>query len=275
MPPMIIDQAMQRARELCAGPLAGVRIERLVVGIYFTFLQLSNGSCGLAMTETESELAGAAGRGRCLGPFSPGQLGRQPLSAILDHPDDRPVYNSIRWAVLNACSGSCGIAQRYRVRSDRDVLDYVDASAGRRITLVGAFNSIMDRLSVQACTLGVLELKPEMVAPQHRHLHVPAGESAAVLAVSDSVIITGSTLVNRTLDDLLLSVRPKAQVALIGPSAGLFPDLLFERGVSLIGTIRVSDADSAFATICEGGSGYHLYRRCAEKVIIENGPAGR
>jgi len=267
---MIVDEAIAFARELCRGELAQVRIERLVVGIYFTFLELTSGACGLAMTETEAELASQAGRGRIKGPFSPGTLRHHSLVDILDHPEKRPVFNSIRWALVNACSSHLEATISRRIRTDRDVLDYVDCSDGRRITLVGAFNSIMNALSQRSCTCRVLELKPEMIASPHRHLHVPVCDSKTVLSASDTVIITGSTLVNRTLDSLLEAVSPSAQVVLIGPSAGVFPDLLFDRRVSLIGTIRITNADEVFRMVCEGGSGYHMYSCCAKKIIIEH-----
>lgn len=54
---------------------------------------------------------------------------------------------------------------------------------------------------------------------------------------------------NDILDDILSHSSHADCVAIIGPSAGYFPDPLFERGVHLIGGTRVLNAD-AFLDRC-------------------------
>lgn len=264
----IVDEAVQLISRLSRRELAGVGIERMVVGLYFTLVQLTSGACGLAMTEAERELASLAERPRQTGEHAPGRLAGLSLLDILSIQEEWPIQASIKWAVLNACSSHMERMSPRSVVRDRDILDWIDCSRGRRVTLVGAFQSHLDRLTACPCEVRVLELRPEMIPTRYRHLHVPSQDEAAVVAASDALIITGSTLVNSTLDDLLCRVGPKAQLALIGPSAGLFPDLLFDHGISLIGTTRITDPDRAFKIICEGGSGYHLFADCAEKIVM-------
>ena len=57
----------------------------------------------------------------------------------------------------------------------------------------------------------------------------------------DRVLITGSTLINDTLDDVLSYCDPKARVALVGPSASCLPDPIFDRGVDVVGSTMVCD----------------------------------
>lgn len=60
------------------------------------------------------------------------------------------------------------------------------------------------------------------------------------LVVSDVLLITGQTLVNGTIDELLSFVSPGCQIIVAGPSGGIIPDMLFEKGVSIVGGIRIT-----------------------------------
>jgi uncharacterized protein len=61
----------------------------------------------------------------------------------------------------------------------------------------------------------------------------PANEAASVVPDADVVLITGTTLLNNTLEDLLALCQPKARVVLVGPTVGLLPDAFLRRGVDV------------------------------------------
>jgi uncharacterized protein (DUF4213/DUF364 family) len=267
---VIIQETIQYVMDTQKNLLASERIERLVIGVFFTAVQLSGGACGLAKSELTGKSTYAVGYGRHKGEFAPGQLKGRSILDVLLRVDDHPFSDSIRLAVLNAVSTQMIAQGGYTVERGRDPIEWVDASAGKRVTLVGAFSSYMDKLSETLCTLRVLELDVDAFPERHRHLYVPAERAAEILPDSDTVVLTGSTLVNRTLDDLLALLPPRAFTIMVGPSVGLFPNVLFRRGIRLIGTIRVLDPDIMFLMVSEGGAGYHLFGTCAEKICIVN-----
>jgi uncharacterized protein len=82
------------------------------------------------------------------------------------------------------------------------------------------------------------------------------------------VLITGTTLPNDTLEDLLALCRPEARVVVVGPTVGLLPDALLQRGVDVLGGVRVTAPDAFLDVLAEGGSGYHFFGRSAEKVVL-------
>jgi uncharacterized protein (DUF4213/DUF364 family) len=116
--------------------------------------------------------------------------------------------------------------------------------------------------------LHVLELNEGALPPDQKKYFVPADEFRSVLPESDIVLITGQTLVNRTIDDLLSAVRQGAQVAVTGPSSGILPDVLFSNGVTMIGTLRIDKPEILFDIVAQGGMGYHLFKYCARKICI-------
>ena len=98
----------------------------------------------------------------------------------------------------------------------------------------------------------------------------PASEAASVVPDADVVLITGTTLLNNTLEKLLALCQPKARVVLVGPTVGLLPDAFLRRGVDVLGGVRVTAPDSFLDVLMEGGSAYHYFGRSAEKLPSTN-----
>ncbi len=96
----------------------------------------------------------------------------------------------------------------------------------------------------------------------------PADQADQVLPSADVVLITGTTLVNDTLERLLTLCRPASRVVVIGPTVGLLPDPLLRRGVDVLGGVRVTAPDAFLDVVAEGGSGYQFFGRSAEKVVL-------
>ena len=68
-----------------------------------------------------------------------------------------------------------------------------------------------------------------------------AEDNEMVLAKSDVAIITASSLLNNTFNDLMDYASKARHIGLYGPSASLIPDVFFEKGVSLILSHRITD----------------------------------
>ncbi len=81
----------------------------------------------------------------------------------------------------------------------------------------------------------------------------PAEAAADLLPRADVVAITGSALVNHTLDGLLALCRPEASVMLLGPSTPLSP-VLFDYGIDMISGTRVVDEAAVLRTVGQGAS---------------------
>ena len=69
----------------------------------------------------------------------------------------------------------------------------------------------------------------------------PAGENKEVLNDADIAIITGSTLVNGTFEEVVGYAKHARIRALYGSSAQLIPDVLFENGINVAMSVAISD----------------------------------
>jgi uncharacterized protein (DUF4213/DUF364 family) len=133
---------------------------------------------------------------------------------------------------------------------------------------VGAFHSYIGKIAETHNKLYVLELNENELTEQEKQFYVPALDYRRVLPESEIVIITGLTLVNNTIDNLLSAIPEKAIVIVVGPSGSTIPDILFANKVSIIGATRITKPDVLFDLVGEGGGGYHLFQYCAQKICI-------
>jgi uncharacterized protein len=69
----------------------------------------------------------------------------------------------------------------------------------------------------------------------------PAEENRDVLMDADVAIITGSTLVNGTFEEVVGYAKHARIRALYGSSAQLIPDVLFENGITIVMSVAISD----------------------------------
>ncbi|MDI6768913.1 MAG: DUF364 domain-containing protein [Anaerolineales bacterium] len=121
----------------------------------------------------------------------------------------------------------------------------IEHGRGRNVALVGHFPFI-PKLRPAAGQLWVLEQRP--VEGEY-----PTEAAAELIPQADVVAITGSALINHTLDGLLALCRPQALVMILGPSTPLSPVLFAHRATILSGT-RIVDETAALRTIGQGAS---------------------
>jgi uncharacterized protein (DUF4213/DUF364 family) len=84
------------------------------------------------------------------------------------------------------------------------------------------------------------------------------------------LVITGVTLVNHTLGPILELAEKANEIVVVGPTASIYPESLFKRGVTVMGGVRITDAARMIHLIGEAGSGYDFFENCADKVIMRN-----
>ncbi len=121
----------------------------------------------------------------------------------------------------------------------------IEHGRGKNVALVGHFPFI-PKLRPAVGQLWVLEQRPA-------EGEYPAEAAADLIPQADVVAITGSALINHTLDGLLALCRPEALAMMLGPSTPL-SQLLFNHGVSILSGSRVVDEPSVLRTVGQGAT---------------------
>jgi uncharacterized protein (DUF4213/DUF364 family) len=264
---MIFEQTCNLLLSRYRSRIGELYISDVRIGSHLTAVRLSDSSVGTAATLDETHPF-CAKHDRDFGDFSPLKIIGQKVPDILGTKKESGIISSLKTAVINAVSSGIISSGNYRIIEDCDPIGLLDLTSRRTITIVGAFQSYIRKISETENKLYVLELSENAFPPEQKKFYVPADEYINILPVSDIIIITGQTLVNRTLDDLLSVVSPGTKVIVTGPSSGIIPDILFENKVSIIGSVRITNPEVLFDIVSQGGSGFHLFEYCARKICI-------
>jgi uncharacterized protein (DUF4213/DUF364 family) len=155
-----------------------------------------------------------------------------------------------------------------------DAFDATDIRSGDQVVVVGAFVPFLKELKRRRQSFLVLEQNRATLKPDEMPFFRPAEEAGDVVPSADVLLITGSTLVNATLEDLLALARPDARVTIVGPTVGMLPDAFLARGADVLGGVRITAPDAFLDLLAEGGSGYHFFGRSAQKIVLARRPAG-
>lgn len=116
---------------------------------------------------------------------------------------------------------------------------------GKNVALVGHFPFI-PKLRPAVGNLWVIEQNPA-------EGEYPAEAAADLLPRADVVALTGSALINHTLDGLLALCPKQATVLVLGPSTPLSP-ILFDHGATIVSGTRVLDEEAVLRTVSQGAS---------------------
>ena len=271
---MILKETYQFIRDIYAATISDLYIADVRIGARLTAVMLSDGTYGVASTLTDDK-PHQAHICRDYGEFTPTSIAGQKVLSLFETEKSSKIIDTLRIAVLNAVSSSLLQNGNYNIVEECDPIELLELSPEKSVTMVGAFQGYIRKLSAAVNNLKVLEFKKEMFHADHLRHYVPAEKYLEVIPGSDYLIITGMTLVNNTIDGLLKAVTPETEVIVIGPSGSIVPDILFRNRVSMVGATRITRPEMLFPLVSEYGAGFHLFRYCAKKICIINGQSHR
>jgi uncharacterized protein len=260
------------------GPeLDEVTIERAVVGLFFTGVKLSTGAAGTSATPIKSIPEAVCCPSSAMAMPFPGKLrGCQAPELAREALSGHGIRRAVGIATLNALADLCWERRPHplvELRQGIDAFDATDIRHGDKVVVVGAFIPFLKELKRRGQAFLVLEQDPATLKADELPFFRPAEQAAEMLPDADVVMITGSTLVNNTLEDLLAFTRPDARVTVVGPTVGMLPDAFLARGTDVLGCIRITEPDAFLDLLAEGGSGYHFFGRSAQKLVLARRPA--
>jgi uncharacterized protein (DUF4213/DUF364 family) len=224
----------------------------------FCAIELEDGAFGLSYVllgdTLDALLANHGGGSRPL-------AGADPLALAQALQSDRSVERAIALAAINALTDSVWRQVGYEPPPAGNSLGDIEITPQDHLGMIGFFPPLVRRVAEAGDRLSVVEMNAEMVALQRgRYPDVNIGLDRTLLGTCNLVVGTSTMLLNDTLDAMLASAPRATRFAVIGPSAGLWPDALFERGVTLLGGTRVTNP-IAFADAMANGESFSASTR--------------
>jgi len=272
LPSGILAETIAAVTETLGRDLDGIAIERAVLGLFYTGVKLSAGTAGTCATPREAIPGDVCCPVSARAVPFPGMLKDRPAAEIMaDALSPDGLRRAVGIACLNALAELC-----WRRRSNPDVellpgADAFDATEFRpedRVVVVGAFVPFLKELKRRRQPFLVLEQNRAMLKPEEMPFYRPAKEAREVVPEADVLLVTGATLLNDTLEDLLAWAPPEARVTVVGPTVGMVPDALLARGADILGSVRITEPDAFLDLLAEGGAAPHFLGRSAEKIVL-------
>jgi uncharacterized protein (DUF4213/DUF364 family) len=219
----------------------------------FCALELDDGSLGLAYVSLGDTL-------RALASSRPGATvaGLASTEVAGWYGSTDPVRRTLGFAAISALSQSLFRRAGYSPEPALDSVGTLAPGPADHLGMIGLFPSLVEPILSSGARLTVLELAPELVTGDNPRYRVTLNSDE--LRSCNKVISTATVLLNDTLDGVLAACRGADYLALIGPTAGCFPDPLFARGVHALGGTTITDPEG-FRAALQAGEKWGRYAR--------------
>ena len=254
----ILSTLVKEFRDAFGPALDEIEVKDVRIGLAYTGVLLSKGYGGVACTPLyEFSCCPAMDfpdilKGKTAGKILELTLSKNPLEA------------AVGVATLNALSNMLlDLEPDYFPASNVDVLDLI--RSGDSVAMVGYFGPVVPKILEITDKLTVLE-KRDIEDAKARIL--PSERAGEILPASDVIILSASTLANRTFDGLLALRGAAREVILLGPSAPLYPKPFFERGITVVMGTQILDSLTMLTVVSEAGSTKKLQTCCGKKVAF-------
>ena len=268
----ILRETLAAILEILGPALDNITVERAVIGLFFTGVKLSNGLAGACATPIKTIPEAVCCPSSAMAMPFPGKLhGRPALDLAREALGENGIRRAIGIAAMNALADTCWRHRPHpeaELRLGIDAFDATEIHQGDNVVVVGAFVPFLRELKRRHRPFLVLEQDPATLKADELPFFRPAEQAGTVVPQADVLLITGTTLINDTLEELLGLAKPTARVTMVGPTVSLLPDAFLRRGADILGTVRITAPDAFLEMLAEGGSGYHFLGRSAQKVVL-------
>lgn len=223
------------------------------IGLGYTAVLLENGSCGLAYTLHEKEYESC-----CVIPEA-GRLAGLKASELIPWMKSPDVTAcAVGLATLNA------IVTPPATAVESDILDLLPVHPEDTVGMIGYFGPLVDPIKKRAHALHIFERRPN---PEYEILSESAAQD--LLPKCQVVILSATTLLNHTIDNLLDLSKTAREIAILGPSTPFLPDIFSRHGVTMLSGLQVADPTQILQIVSEGG-GTRQFGRAVRKLSLRS-----
>lgn len=245
----------QRLIEFLAPQGAARIVQEVRIGLGYTAVRLDDGSIGVAYTLGRDSFHG------CSAFIGIRPLAGRPVADLLPLLcSDSLIEASVGLATANA------LANHPRPGAVQgDVVKVLNLLSSDTVTMIGFFGPLLDALDGRVARIEVFDERREVVLGLK-----PSRQALTVLGNSDVALITSTSIINRTIDELLDAASRCREVVMLGPSTPLATEVFEETPVTWLSGVTVADPDGLMQVVSEAG-GTRVFSRFVTKCNIPVG----
>ncbi|MCX8044805.1 MAG: DUF364 domain-containing protein [Desulfobacterota bacterium] len=223
------------------------------IGLCYTAVMLDDGCVGLAYTFREAVQRCCATRKHSQ-PFT----GRSIVEMLRGITSGDMLERTVGIAAANA------VLNRESDRLvDGDALDLIELRHDDVVGMVGYFGPLVEALRKRVRRLLIFEQKS--IASEEVY---PEEKAPALLQNCTVALITATTIINNTFEQLINAATSCRVRVVLGPSTPLAPEVFAPLGVSLLSGVIVADPAAVLRIVSEGG-GMQAFKNCVKKVNLK------
>jgi uncharacterized protein (DUF4213/DUF364 family) len=230
------------------------KIKDMRVGIGYIAVLLDDNSCGLAFTFRNE-----------LGPIcgvleEAGEMVGKNCERIIDWAMDINLIKAgIGIAVINAiCSKTADINLFKKI----DAMQELNLNRKDTLGVIGYYKPVLEKKKDIASKIYIFERNIT-----DDSLLYPDWSEDIYLPDCDVVIVTGTTLINKTVDHVLSLCSSAREIVLMGPTVPLCTDIFRDSGITLLAGSLVTDQKKILEVAGQGGGGLNL-KGCVDQLCL-------
>ncbi len=229
------------------------KIKDIRVGLGYICTMLESGECGLAYS-FRNEL------GHCCSVLAQaGDLIGKQCEEIIPWLVEKDLLKAaVGLSVINAL-----LNDRSRETETGNIVKAIEIRKGETFGMVGDFKPILSFVRKQTENIYVFERIPQEKDGLYSDKDIPRH-----LPDCHVVLITGTSIINNTIDDVLSFCSKAREVFIVGPSTPLHPESFMGHNVSILAGTVVTDPEKMLRIISQGGGTMQM--KPASKHVLVN-----
>jgi uncharacterized protein (DUF4213/DUF364 family) len=216
----------------------GAVVTDVRIGLGYTAVLLESGHAGVAWTPKSD--APCCTHFQAAGTLA-GRTAEELLAFLVD--EKSGLARAVGLATANALLAALPHPQTSR----EEVISTLNITPEDKVAMVGYFGPIVAELRKIGCRLDIIELNP------HHGETITPEQGAHALATCSVAILTGTSMINGTCDELLAELGNPRAAVLLGPSSPLCSAIFEGTGITHVAGSRVREADAVLRIVSEGG----------------------
>ncbi|MFA6941371.1 MAG: DUF364 domain-containing protein [Clostridiaceae bacterium] len=245
---MIIDELIDRSLAM----VQSRKVKDVRAGLGYTCVMLEDGACGLAYT-FRNELGNCCGILNAAGSL----IGMDAAEIIPWVKENNRLRAAIGLAAINAVINNS--------RQDWDtgnVLKAFTLNESDTFGMVGEFKPILSKVRTMTKNIYVFELNAAKGSGLYSEDEIPL-----YLPKCDVVVITATSIINHTIDEVVSHCKNAKEVCLVGPSTPLCSEVFSQHNITMLAGSVVKKPERILEIVSQGG-GTMSMKSAAEQVLV-------
>lgn len=212
------------------------KIREIRFGLGYSCVELDDGKMGIAWTPTSDA-------GSCTHVEKAGGIAGSDAAEILGWLEaDQPLQRAAGLAVFNAINSLIS-----RPCSDAEAISLLKIKPDEHVVMVGYFAPVVPSIKATGCRFEVVELNPEKPGV------ITPDEGFKALAACDIAVITSTSIINGTCDNLLKALQRNRAAIMLGPSTPMCPEAFIGTRITQLSGAYVVNSNQIKQIVSEGG----------------------